>query len=116
MEKIKQINIKNRIYFYNEQINLKDFDARLLKVDKTDYNKIDIGYTNCKEIANCDNINNVNSLYLMINEEKIKTDIQFQMMWMKTKKFQKNMKKFGKVLKKKLKRLMVVKKLNMDKT
>ena len=94
MEKIKQINIKNRIYFYNEQINLKDFDARLLKVDKTDYNKIDIGYTNCKEIANCDNINNVNSLYLMINEEKIKTDIQFQMMWMKTKKFQKNMKKF----------------------
>ena len=75
MEKIKQINIKNRIYFYNEQINLKDFDARLLKVDKTDYNKIDIGYINFKEIANCDNINNVNSLYLMITEEKIKTDI-----------------------------------------
>ena len=75
MGKIKQINIKNRIYFYNEQINLKDFDARFLKVDKTDYNKIDIGYVNFKEIANCDNINNVNSLYLMINEEKIKTDI-----------------------------------------
>ena len=75
MGKIKQINIKNRIYFYNDQINLKDFDARLLKVDKTDYNKIDIGYINFKEIANCDNINNVNSLYLMINEEKIKTDI-----------------------------------------
>ena len=36
---------------------------------------------------------------------------------MKTKNFQKNMKKFGKVLKKKLKlkRLMVVKKLNMKK-
>ena len=32
---------------------------------------------------------------------------------MKTKKFQRNMKKFGKVLKKKLKRLMVAKKLNM---
>ena len=37
------------------------------------------------------------------------------MMWMKTKKFQRNMKKFGKVLKKKLERLMVVKKLNMGK-
>ena len=35
MEKIKQINIKNwPYYFYNDQINLKDFDARLLKVDK----------------------------------------------------------------------------------
>ena len=32
-----------------------------------------------------------------------------------TKKFQRNMKKFGKVLKKKLKRLMVAKKLNMEK-
>ena len=35
MEKIKQINIKNRpYYFYNDQINLKDFDARVLEVDK----------------------------------------------------------------------------------
>ena len=37
------------------------------------------------------------------------------MMQMKTKKFQRNLKKFGKVLKKKLKRLMAVKKLNMEK-
>ena len=35
MRKIRQINIKNRTYyFYNDQINLKHFDARLLKVDK----------------------------------------------------------------------------------
>ena len=35
MGKFKQINIKNRIYyFYNDQINLKDFDATLFKVDK----------------------------------------------------------------------------------
>ena len=34
MVKVKQINIKNRTsYFYNDQINLKDFDARLFKVD-----------------------------------------------------------------------------------
>ena len=32
---INQINIKNRTYyFYDHQINLKDFDARLLKLDK----------------------------------------------------------------------------------
>ena len=32
---IKQINIKNRTYyFYNDIIDLKDFDAGLLKIDK----------------------------------------------------------------------------------
>ena len=35
MGKIRQINIKNRAYyFYNDQINLKDFDASMLKIDK----------------------------------------------------------------------------------
>ena len=35
MGKVKQINIKSRnYYFYNDQTNLKDFDGRLLKVDK----------------------------------------------------------------------------------
>ena len=72
MEKVKQINIKNwTYYFYNDQINLKDFDASLLKVDKKDYKEIDIyyiGYVTVKKIANCNNINSVNPLYLMINE------------------------------------------------
>ena len=45
MGKVKQIEIKNRTYyFYNDQINLKDFDARLLKVDKKDNKEIDIYY------------------------------------------------------------------------
>ena len=45
MRKVKQINIKNRTYyFHNDQIDLKDFDARLLKIDKKDYNEIDIYY------------------------------------------------------------------------
>ena len=45
MGETKQIKIKNRnYYFYNDQINLKDFDARLLKIDKNDYNEIDIYY------------------------------------------------------------------------
>ena len=35
MGKIRQINIKNRAYyFYNDQINLKDFDASMLTIDK----------------------------------------------------------------------------------
>ena len=39
MGKVKQINIKNQTYyFYNDKINLKDFGARLFKIDKKDYN------------------------------------------------------------------------------
>ena len=72
MREVKQINFKIRTYcFYNDEVNLKDFDARLLKVDKKDYKEIDIyyiSYVTVKKIANCNNINSVNPLYLMINE------------------------------------------------
>ena len=66
MGKIKQINIKNwTYYFYNGQIDLKDFDAKLLKVDKKDYNEIDIcyiGYVTIKKIGDYNNINSINPL------------------------------------------------------
>ena len=72
MGRTRQINIKNRTYnFYNDQINLKYFDASLLKIDKKDQKENDIyyiGYITFKEIANCNNINSVNLLYLIINE------------------------------------------------
>ena len=72
MGKTRQINIKNRTYyFYNDQINLNDFDASMLKVDKKSYKDIDIyyiGYVTFKEIANCNNINCVNLLHLIINK------------------------------------------------
>ena len=46
MRKTKQINMKNwTYYFYNYQIDLKGFDAKLLKIDNKDYNEIDIYYT-----------------------------------------------------------------------
>ena len=123
MGKVKQINIKNRTYyFYNDQINLKDFDAKLLKVDKKNCKEIDIyyiGYITFK-IANCNNINSINPLYLMINEmiglfEEKNKNKYLVLDDVERKKFQRNMKKFRKVLKKKLKRLMVAKKLNMGK-
>ena len=54
MGKVKQINTKSwTYYFYNDQINLKDFDAKLLKVDKKDYKEIDIyyiGYVTVKKL------------------------------------------------------------------
>ena len=64
MGEVKQINIKNRTYyFYIDQINLKDFVARLLKIDKKNYKEIDIyhiGYVTVKKIANCNKINSLN--------------------------------------------------------
>ena len=40
---VKQIDIKNRTnYFYNDIINVKNFDPVLLKIDKTSYKDIDI--------------------------------------------------------------------------
>ena len=41
MGEIKQIDIKNiTYYFYNDIIDLKDFDARLLKIVKKSYKNI----------------------------------------------------------------------------
>ena len=72
MREIRQINIKNPIYyFYNDIIDFKNSHARLLKVDKKDYNEIYIyyiGYVTVKKIDNCNNINGVTILYLMIDE------------------------------------------------
>ena len=72
MGEIKQINVKNRTYyFYNDQIDWKDFDAKLSKIVKKDYNEIDIyyiGYVTIKKIGDYNNINSVNPLYLMIDE------------------------------------------------
>ena len=70
METTKQINIKNRTYYiYNDIIDLENFDAGLLKIDKKSYKDIgiyNIGYVTKKKIDDCININSVNPLYLNI--------------------------------------------------
>ena len=43
MGEVKQINIKNRTYyFYNDMINLKDLELDLLKIDEKHYKGINI--------------------------------------------------------------------------
>ena len=68
---VKQINIKNRTYyFYNDMINIKKFDSNLLKIDKKSYKDIgiyNIGYITIKKIDDCENIYSVNPLYLLVN-------------------------------------------------
>ena len=70
MGELKPINIKNRTYyFYNDIIDLDEFDVSKIKVDKKDFNDIDIyylGYEHKKKISECDVINSVNPLYLRI--------------------------------------------------
>ena len=71
MGTVKQIDIKNRTYyFYNDMINIKKFDSNLLKIDKKSYKDIgiyNIGYITIKKIDDYENIYSVNPLYLTIS-------------------------------------------------
>ena len=57
---VKQINIKNRTYyFYNDIINLKHFESKFLKIDKKSYKNISIynnAYIAIKKTDDCENI------------------------------------------------------------
>ena len=68
MRNIKQIDIKNlTYYFFNDMINIKNFDSSLLKIYKKSY-KSSIEYITIKEIDDYENINSVNPLYLIIGK------------------------------------------------
>ena len=61
---VKQINIKNRTYyFYNDRINIKKFDPILLKINRKSYKDIgiyNIGYITIKKFDDCENIYSLN--------------------------------------------------------
>ena len=71
MRVVKQIDIKNRTYYFcNDIIDLKNFDARLLKIDKKSYKNIgiyNIGYIAIKKIDDCENVYSVTPLYLIVD-------------------------------------------------
>ena len=62
----KQLNIKNRTYyFYNDLMNISNFEPGNLKVDEKTWKDIDIyyiGYVDKKKV------NSVNPLYFIINK------------------------------------------------
>ena len=74
MVNVKQINIKNRsYYFYNDIINLDEFYGSKIKVDRKKFNDIDtfyLGYECKKKSTECKEINSVNPLYLRIKDMK----------------------------------------------
>ena len=71
MGEIKQINIKNRTYyFYNDIIDLKDFFTKLLKIDKKSLKNLTI-----KKNDDYESSYSVNLLYLHIYILVMQVDI-----------------------------------------
>ena len=97
MGNINQINIKNcTYYFFNDMINIKDFDSTLIQLDKKSYRIIgiyNISYITIKKLDDYETIDNVNPLYLIIGkadgyiEENNGKYIQFLLLQMVIKKY-----------------------------
>ena len=72
MGNTKQVHIRNRTYyFFNDMINITNFDPSQIKIDKKPYKNIGIyyiGYITIKSISDYEIINSVNPLYLIIGE------------------------------------------------
>ena len=71
MGETKELNIKNQTYyFFDDMIDIKNFQSNLLKIDKKSYKDIHIyyiSYITIKKIGNSENIHSVNPLYLIIH-------------------------------------------------
>ena len=72
MGNIKQINIKNRTYyFFNDMVDIKNVDPSLIKTDEKSYKHIGIyyiGHITIESISDYENINSLNPLYLIIGD------------------------------------------------
>ena len=70
MGEVNELNLKNRAYYYfNNIIDIEDFQSNLLKIDKKQHKDIDIyyiGYIIIKNFGDCENIYSVNPLFLII--------------------------------------------------
>ena len=67
MGELKQMNIKNRTdYFYNDIIDIDEFDGSKIKVDKKNFND-----NIRKKITECNEINSINPLHLVIKFNSI---------------------------------------------
>ena len=70
MGNIKQIIKNQTYYFFDDMINIKDFDPSQIKIDKKSYKNIGtyhIGYITVKDSDHV-KINSINPLYLIISE------------------------------------------------
>ena len=72
MSRIKETNIKNRTYyFFDDMINIKKFDPNPIKTNKKSYKNIVIyyiGYIIIKNLSSHVKINNVNPFYFIADK------------------------------------------------
>ena len=95
MGNIKQIKIKNRkYYFFNDMINIKNFDSSLLKLDKKSYKNVDIyhiGYITIKSISKYNSVKplhfTIGEVDRCIEEKKMKINTYILLLQIKTKKY-----------------------------
>ena len=69
--------MKNRTYYFYNVIDINNFEARLLKIDKKSYKNIDIyyiGYITINKIDDCKNIHSVNPLNFHIDHANVYID------------------------------------------
>ena len=67
--KVKDIDIKNRTYYFFNDVNIKDFDPNNIKIDEKSYKNIliyYIGYVTIKDLKYL-KINSLNPLYLIFS-------------------------------------------------
>ena len=71
MEKVKELNIKNRAYYFSDDmVNIEDFHSNLLNIEKKSHEYIGIyyiGYITTKKFSDCKYIHSVNPLCLIIH-------------------------------------------------
>ena len=70
MGETKELDIKNRTYYFlDDIIDIRNFHSNLINIDKKPYKDFDIyyiGYITIEKIGDCENIHSVNPLYLTI--------------------------------------------------
>ena len=68
MGNVKDLNIKNRTYYFDDMSDIRKFELNLLKFEKKLHRDFDIyyiGYITIKKFNTYENIHSVNSLYLI---------------------------------------------------
>ena len=67
MGQVKEVNIKNWIYyFFNDMINLNDFYSSLLKIDKKSYKDIDMYYIGTSQSKNLMIMKNIHCIVFIL--------------------------------------------------
>ena len=92
------------LFFFDDMINIKNFNLNLLKINKKSQKNTDIyyiWYIKIKNIGDYESIHTVNPLYFIVGKvngcinKEMGINTQFLLLQIKTKKYQKSIQNFG---------------------